>query len=147
MIRFAGLFAAIDQTNSTNAKVEAMVRYFSTAPPADAAWAVFFLTGRRLKRLVPGMSIGRWALAATGLSEWLLHESYAVVGDGAETAALILDQLPSLPTEEIPLATWIEDRILPLRELDPLEQQAQVIEGFDLERVGRGNDHTVVLLP
>ena len=23
------------------------------APPADAAWAVFFLTGRRLKRLLP----------------------------------------------------------------------------------------------
>ena len=31
-----------------------MVRYFAEAPPADAAWAVFFLTGRRLKRLVPG---------------------------------------------------------------------------------------------
>ena len=28
MSRFAALFAAIDQTNSTNAKVEAMVRYF-----------------------------------------------------------------------------------------------------------------------
>ena len=100
MIRFAGLFAAIDRTNSTNAKVEAMVQYFATAPPHDAAWAVFFLTGRRLKRLVHGMAVGQWALTATGLSEWLLGESYAVVGDGAETAALILDQLPSLPSED-----------------------------------------------
>ena len=41
--------------------------YFASAPPADAAWAVFFLTGRRLKRLVPGKAIGDWAMAATGL--------------------------------------------------------------------------------
>ena len=57
MKRFADLFAAIDRTNSTTAKVEAMVQYLSAAPPADAAWAVFFLTGRRLKRLVPHMAI------------------------------------------------------------------------------------------
>jgi ATP-dependent DNA ligase len=144
VIRFAGLFAAIDQTNSTNAKVEAMVRYFASAPPHDAAWAVFFLTGRRLKRLVHGMAIGRWALAATGLSEWLLRESYAVVGDGAETAALILDQLPSLPPEELPLAAWIENRILPLRNLDPLDQQAQVIAW--LQRLGRWERFTLLKL-
>jgi DNA ligase-1 len=144
VIRFAGLFAAIDQTNSTNAKVEAMVRYFATAPPHDAAWAVFFLTGRRIKRLVHGMAIGQWALAATGLSEWLLHECYAVVGDGAETAALILDQLPSLPAEDIALAAWIEDRILPLRDLDPLDQQAQVI-GW-LQRLGRWERFTLLKL-
>ena len=57
MKRFASLFAAIDQTTSTNAKVEAMVAYFATAPAGDAAWAVFFLTGRRLKRLVAGMAV------------------------------------------------------------------------------------------
>jgi DNA ligase-1 len=144
VIRFAGLFAAIDQTNSTNAKVEAMVRYFASAPPHDAAWAVFFLTGRRLKRLVHGMAIGQWALAATGLSEWLLRESYAVVGDGAETAALILDQLPSLPPEDLPLAAWVEDRILPLRNLDPLEQQAQVIAW--LQRLERWQRFTLLKL-
>ena len=60
MKRFAELFAAIDHTTSTNAKVEAMVAYFSAAPAADAAWALFFLIGRRLKRLVPGRAIGQW---------------------------------------------------------------------------------------
>src|SRR5690606_24876787 len=44
MKRFAELFAAVDGTTSTNAKVEAVVRYLRAAPPADAAWAVFFLT-------------------------------------------------------------------------------------------------------
>jgi DNA ligase-1 len=94
MIEFARLYAALDGTNATSAKVDAMVRYFRQAPPADAAWAVFFLTGRRLTRLLPHRAIGRWAMAATGLEEWLLGECYAVVGDGAETAALVLDAFP-----------------------------------------------------
>ena len=97
MLRFARLFDAIDRTTSTNAKVAAMAEYFSSTPPADAAWAAFFLTGRRLKRLVSYVSIRDWTLAATGLEGWLLEESYAVVGDGAETAALVLAQLPAVP--------------------------------------------------
>src|SRR3982751_389375 len=95
MLRFAQLFDDIDRTTSTNAKVAAMRTYFATAPHADAAWATFFLTGRRLKRLVPFAAIRDWALAATGLPEWMLGECYSVVGDGAETAALLLDALPT----------------------------------------------------
>src|SRR5215211_8362830 len=98
-----------------------MVAYFSAAPAADAAWAVFFLTGRRVKRLVPHASIGEWTLAATGLEEWMLGECYSVVGDGAETAALLLDALPvvqpfrAADTRPLTLSQWMEDRILPLR--------------------------------
>ena len=127
MQRFARLFAAIDQTNSTNDKVEAMRDYFAAAPPADAAWAVFFLTGRRLKRLLPGASIRDWAIAATGIEEWLLSECYSVVGDGAETATLIFDQLPIVPAEPRGLATWVESRILPLRQASPERQQELVL--------------------
>ena len=95
MKAFATLFAAIDGTTSTNAKVEAIVRYLAAAPAADAAWAVFFLTGRRLKRLLPYRAISAWTMTLTGVEEWLLGECYSVVGDGAETATLILDQIPS----------------------------------------------------
>ena len=127
MKRFAALFAAIDQTTSTNAKVDAMVTYFSAAPPADAAWAAFFLTGRRLKRLIPGRAIGQWTLTATGLPEWMLGDCYAVVGDGAETSALLLDQLPGSPAEPLSLAQWVEERVLALRGMDQAEQQRRVI--------------------
>jgi DNA ligase-1 len=134
MIRFAGLFASLDQTNSTNAKVEAMVQYFRSVPPADAAWATFFLTGRRIKRLVPYAAVSHWTMSATGVSEWLLTECYSVVGDGAETASLILDQI-SVPDElrsrinpTLSLSDWVELRILPLRQMDQKDQEVSVIE-------------------
>ena len=138
MKRFAGLYDAIDSTTSTNAKVAAMVKYFGEAPQVDAAWAVFFLTGRRLKRLVSYIAIRDWTLAATGLEEWLLGECYAVVGDGAETAALVLDQVAVDATDDVPLAEWVEARILPLRDLDPAAQQARVSQWWgSLDRLQR----------
>jgi DNA ligase-1 len=126
MRRFAALYDAIDSRTSTNAKVAAMVAYFSEAPRADAAWAAFFLTGRRLKRLVSYPAINEWLLVATGLDGWLIEECYAVVGDGAETAALVLDQVAVETREDLPLADWVETRILPLRTLDPQSQQTRV---------------------
>ena len=138
MRQFAQLFAALDQTTSTNEKVDAMSRYFSTAPAADSAWAVFFLTGRRLKRLLPWSAIGEWTLHVTGLESWMLEECWSVVGDGAETAALILDQLPSTPAADVPLATWLEDRVLTLRPLDDVAQETRVIDWLrELDRSQR----------
>jgi DNA ligase-1 len=135
MRAFAALFAALDGTTSTNAKVDAIVRYLTAAPAADAAWAVFFLTGRRLKRLLPYRSISDWTLALAGIDEWMLGECYAVVGDGAETATLILDQIPARPAEPLTLAEWVEGRILPLRQTPPETQQRLVIGWIrELER-------------
>ena len=138
MRAFSRLFDAIDRTTSTNTKVAAMAEYFASAPPADAAWAVFLLTGRRLKRLVLSAAIREWTLAATGLEGWLLEECYAVVGDAAETAALVLDQVPAVPAADVPLSAWVESRILPLRQMDPAAQQARVADWWhDLDRQQR----------
>src|SRR4249919_3310554 len=100
-----------------------MAAYFASAPPDDAAWAVFFLTGRRLTRLLPWAAVGEWTLAMTGLESWLLEECWAVVGDGAETAALVLDQVPTSAGEPLSLAGWLEDRVLTLRRTDPEAQR------------------------
>jgi DNA ligase 1 len=138
MLLFAHLYDAIDRTTSTNAKVAAMAEYFTAAPPEDAAWAVYFLTGRRLKRLVSYIAIRDWTLAATGLEGWLLEECYSVVGDGAETAALVMDQLPTAPLEDLPLSRWVEERVLQLRNLDPASQQARVTSWWrSLDRLQR----------
>ena len=39
MIRFARLFERLDQTTSTNLKVDAMAEYFESTPPEEAAAA------------------------------------------------------------------------------------------------------------
>jgi DNA ligase 1 len=128
MRRFSALYEAIDQTTSTNAKVAALASYFRDAPPADAAWAIFFLTGRRLKRVVPSAGLRQWAQDATGLPEWLLYECYSAAGDFAELVALALDAVPPGPPEpDLPLATWVEDRLLPLQKTDPDAQRERVI--------------------
>jgi DNA ligase-1 len=131
--RFAALYDAIDRTTSTNAKVSALVEYFRTAPAADAAWAVYFLTGRRLKRLVPSASLREWAVMATGVPDWLMGETYAAVGDFAEIVALLLDSVPHEEIEpDLPLASWVEDRLLPLAKMDPAAQRANVMRWWRL---------------
>jgi DNA ligase-1 len=66
-------------------------------------------------------------MALAGIEEWLLAECYAVVGDGAETATLVLDRIPCQPAEPISLAQWVEERILPLRTAAPEAQRRAVV--------------------
>ena len=128
MRRFSALYEALDRTTSTNAKVAALVEYFRTAPAADAAWAVFFLTGRRLKRVVPSAGLREWSQEVTGIPDWLMGECYSAAGDFGELVALALDAVPPGPPEpDLPLATWVEDRLLPLQSADPAAQRSMVI--------------------
>ena len=60
------------------------------AAPADAAWAVYFLSGARPKRLVPVRRLATWAMEESDVPAWLFEESYATVGDLAETIALFV---------------------------------------------------------
>lgn len=127
MKRFADLYEALDSTTSTLAKVEAMVHYFREAPPHDAAWALWFLTGRRPKRLLGAQGLVAWTLELTRTPDWLFSECYAVVGDLAECIALLLDDGTRIThPDQTPLSVWMEERILPLRGLDPAEQKARV---------------------
>ena len=90
MRRFAQLFWELDGTTRTGDKVELLRRYFVETPPEDAVWALYFLTGRKLKRLVNTRLLREWAVEATGIPLWLLEQSYEQVGDLAETIAWLL---------------------------------------------------------
>jgi len=128
MRRFSELYATLDRTSSTNAKVAALERYFRETPPEDAAWAVFFLAGRRLRRLLPTKLLREWTVEVTGLAPWLLDESYAAVGDLAETLALLLDGVPPEGDERgVRLHAWIEDRLEGLRTKAPEAQHDDVV--------------------
>jgi DNA ligase-1 len=127
MRKLVDLYDTLDSTTSTNAKVEAMVAYFRETPPEDAAWGLFFLTGRRLKRLVPSKALKQWARELSGTPEWLFDEAYASVGDLAEIIALLLDSVEQPQnTEELSLSHWMEERILPLGGLSPPEQRERI---------------------
>jgi DNA ligase-1 len=119
MKAFAELYSALDATTSSNAKLAAMQQYFSAAAPEDAAWAVYFLSGGRPRQLVPTRLLREQAIALSGLPEWLFEESYQAVGDIAETLSLLLPQAEHSSDEG--LATWMENKLLPLRGLPPEE--------------------------
>ncbi len=128
MRRFSLLYEALDRTTSTNAKVAALVEYFRAAPAGDAAWATFFLTGRRLKRVVPSAGLREWAREATGMPEWLLAECYSAAGDFGELIALALDIVPAGPPEpDRSLAEWVEEGLLPLQRADLPTQRTTVL--------------------
>ncbi len=90
MNRFAALFAALDGTTKTAVKTAALTRYFQTAPESDRVWTIALLSGRRPRRSVTATELRLWAAEASGIPDWLFEESYSVVGDLAETIALLL---------------------------------------------------------
>lgn len=101
MRRFAELYTAIDETTKTNAKVDALVHYFSEADEKDAIWCVALLIGKKPKRTIKTSELKIWCMQLAGIEEWLFEESYHVVGDLAETITLALP--PSKITKDYSL--------------------------------------------
>lgn len=124
---FTQLYESLDATTSTNDKVEAMVEYFRGAPPEDAAWALFLLTGRKLKRIANSQRLRTWAMERAAITPWLFDESYAAVGDLAETIALLLDDGSSSSSHDsLPLHVWMESRVNLLPAMDETTQRQTV---------------------
>lgn len=125
MRAFSELFDQLDATTSINAKLAALQRYFRVASPGDAAWATWFLSGQRLKRLIGRAQLRQWLLELSDLPDWLVEETHAEVGDLAETIALLIDRDESQPASDLSLEQWL-DRLLSLPALSALEQRARV---------------------
>ena len=136
MEAFARLYAELDATTSTHAKLAALDAYFRGADAADAAWAAYFLAGGRPRQLVPVRVLRDVAVAAAGLPRWLFDECYDAVGDFAETVAHVLP--PPSRTSDAGLADWMSVRVLPLRSVDP-ETIADRLRGYldELDASGR----------
>jgi DNA ligase-1 len=125
---FTELYTRLDQTNKTNEKVLALKDYFALAGPADAAWALYFLSGRKPRQIVPSKLIRQWAMEESGIPEWLFMESRDTVGDTAETIALLL---PNYATEDkTPLHVLVEEKLLPLRKSDEETQHTEVLKAW-----------------
>ena len=133
MRAFAHLYATLDETTATSEKVAALAAYFRSAPPADAAWTVHFLIGRRPKRVVSTPKLAAWAAEAAGIPRWLFEESHAAVGDLAETITLLLPDTGG--SDDRGLSYWVEERLLPLRGQDEDVQHAEMLRAWrELDR-------------
>jgi DNA ligase 1 len=128
MKAFADLYTLLDETTKTTAKVRALKDYFAQAPAEDAAWAVYFLIGRKPRQVVPSGKLREWAALEAGVSAWLFQESYDAVGDVAETIALLLP--PAERSSDSSLSYWIEHRLLPLRDQNEATQHAAMLEAW-----------------
>ena len=127
---FTQLFIALDQTNKTSAKSKLLSEYFKQASPADAAWAIYFLMGERMKRLVKTADLKQWACELSHYPEWLFAECYDHVGDLAETLALCIfskDKFRKAPLK-MSLSELIENYLLPIKTMEPEAQSQRIID-------------------
>lgn len=92
MREFTQLFLSLDQTNKTNAKIEALKEFFTRASDEDKLWCIALLTGNRPKRSVRSTDLRSWTAELSGIPDWLFEETYHVVGDLAETVAKLLPE-------------------------------------------------------
>lgn len=125
---FTELYTELEQTNKTNEKVEALKFYFEKADARDAAWALYFLSGRKPRQIVPSKKLREWAIEISEIPEWLFVESRDTVGDGAETIALLLPNNAEI--DETPLHLLVENRLLPLRGADETVQFKEVLSSW-----------------
>ncbi|MGZ9809403.1 ATP-dependent DNA ligase [Pseudoroseicyclus sp. H15] len=128
MKEFAALFRAVDQTTKTSRKVAAMAEYFSTAPDADKLWCVALFSGRRPRRTITTTVLREWAAERAGVPLWLFEESRPIVGDTAETIALLLPP-PGQQTDRS-LAEWIAE-IARLSALPEEERKAGILAAWN----------------
>ena len=128
MKAFAALFTALDQTTSTSAKVAALTAYFQTAPDADKLWCIALFTGRRPKRVISTTLLRQWAAETAGIPLWLFEDAYPIVGDLAETIALILP--PATTASDHSLTYWIET-LKTLSLADEPTRKAGILSAWD----------------
>ena len=128
MKAFADLYRNLDETTSTNRKIDAMVDYFRHSPAQDAIWAISFLVGRKPRQVVPTRKLMQWAADLSGVPEWLFETSYEIVGDLAETITLVLPGAKS--SSRRPLHKWVEEQLLPMRSKAPEDQRREIFDAW-----------------
>lgn len=124
MEAFTSLFTQLDRTTKTREKIRYLVEYFQVSDPVDSAWTLFFLTGRKLPRGVNTRLLREAIAEVAALPLWLVEECYDVVGDLAETVALLhpeTDQHCMTPLHRV-----IEKDLKPLRDCEEEEKKTRL---------------------
>ncbi|WP_313316509.1 ATP-dependent DNA ligase [Stenotrophomonas sp.] len=133
MRAFAALYQRLDRSTSLLEKRAALVDYFRHVPAEDAVWALWLLTGGKVggakARIANSSELRQWVAQESGLPDWLVEASYDQVGDLAETLALLLDDSPDA-AEDVGLAQWIQQRLLPVANAPPEQRRAVIVAAW-----------------
>jgi DNA ligase-1 len=126
---FAQLIKKLDSTNKTNLKVHALTNYFLNASEEDKLWTIAILSHRRPKRPVNTTLLRLWATEISGIPLWLFEESYHIVGDLAETIALIIPNTEKSEESTKSLSDYVNE-IITLRTLTDSKKKAYLQENW-----------------
>ncbi|WP_010521073.1 ATP-dependent DNA ligase [Aquimarina agarivorans] len=126
---FADLIEVLDSTNKTNAKVNALAAYFEQAPDTDKVWTIAILSHRRPPRPVNTTLLREWASELANIPLWLFEESYHIVGDLAETIALIIPA--SEKRTEKNLTTFLRE-IIALKSKPEADKKAYLFDNWSI---------------
>jgi DNA ligase-1 len=127
MRAFAQLFTSLDETNKTNEKVKVIKEYFNNVPDTDKMHMMALFMGRKPKRQINSTFFRLWAIEAANIPAWLFEESYHIVGDLAETAALLLPDHENSSNKT--LTEWIAE-INGLNNLPEVEKHAWLLQSW-----------------
>lgn len=125
---FASLINALDSTNKTSLKQEAIVDFLNIASSQDKLWFLALFTGKKPKRNVNSTLLKKWVMEKIQISEWLFIECYSAVGDLGETISLLLPK----PEHhlELSLSQWME-KIIELKDLTEIDKKSFVINAWN----------------
>jgi len=127
MKQFADLIKTLDSTNKTNNKVAALASYFETADDTDKVWTIAILSHRRPPRPVNTTILREWASELSNIPLWLFEESYHIVGDLAETIALVI---PTSKESTAKSLTQFLKEIIQLKKEDDETKKKYLIENW-----------------
>jgi DNA ligase-1 len=122
MERLNELFKELDETTSTNKKVDSLVNYFSETPPEDACWALYLISGNKINTKVNRTFLHEAFCEWRQIPMWLFKESYYHVGDLSETMALLRGPVEH-PKHPPSLGAFIEKEMLTLKSLSDEEKK------------------------
>ncbi|MBU2997776.1 ATP-dependent DNA ligase [Cellulophaga baltica] len=128
MKKFASLIKTLDSTTKTNTKVSALAAYFVDANDEDKVWTIAILSHRRPPRPVNTTLLRQWASELSKIPMWLFEESYHIVGDLAETIALVI---PFAAKETDKSLTQFLNEMILLKKKSEEDKKAYLFENWE----------------
>ncbi|MBO0342380.1 ATP-dependent DNA ligase [Flagellimonas profundi] len=129
MKQFAQLIKTLDGTNKTNVKVQALSQYFKEASDQDKVWTIAILSHRRPPRPVNTTLLRTWAAELSKIPTWLFEESCHIVGDLAETIALVV---PSTEQGTDKSLTFFLQEMLALKQKPETEKKKYLFQHWSV---------------